>query len=73
MLVPQLGTVGAALALLAIDGWMTAFVLRTTLRQVQDTSKEFTVALFAIPRFRHALRPAEYDSGLTSNSADSAP
>src|SRR5580704_780756 len=71
MLVPQLGTVGAALALLAIDAWMTGFVLRTTLRQVQDTSKKFAVALFAIPRFRHALRPADYNSSLTSNSADS--
>jgi O-antigen/teichoic acid export membrane protein len=54
-LVTRLGITGAALALLATDAWMTGLVLRTTLRQVQDSLKKFVAALFVIPVFRPAL------------------
>jgi len=43
------------LALLATDAWMTSLVLRTTLRQVQDSLKKFIAALFVIPVFRQAV------------------
>jgi len=54
-LIPPFGIVGAALALLATDAWMTSLVLRTTLRQVQDSLKKFIAALFVIPVFRQAV------------------
>jgi O-antigen/teichoic acid export membrane protein len=54
-LIPHFGILGAALALLATDVWMTTLVLRTTLRQVQDSLKTFIAALFAIPVLRQAL------------------
>jgi O-antigen/teichoic acid export membrane protein len=50
--VPFLGTVGAAVALFATDGWMTWLVLRTALHHVQDNFRSFAVGLFAVPRFR---------------------
>lgn len=56
-LVPRLGTVGAAIALLATDGWMTCLSLRTALYQVQDTLRTFVAALFTVPRFRRTLQP----------------
>lgn len=52
ILIPRLGTVGAAIALFATDGWMTWLVLRTALNLVQDKYKDFLVALFAVPHFR---------------------
>jgi O-antigen/teichoic acid export membrane protein len=52
ILVAPLGTVGAAIALFATDGWMTWLVLRTSLRQTQDDLKSFVAALFTFPRFR---------------------
>jgi len=55
ILTPRLGITGAALALLATDVWMTGLVLRTTLRQVQDSLKKFVAALFVIPAFRQAI------------------
>jgi O-antigen/teichoic acid export membrane protein len=55
VLVGPFGLVGAAVALLATDGWMTGLVLRTALLQAQDTPKNFAVALLSIPNF--ALQP----------------
>jgi len=52
MLVPPLGTVGAAVALIATDGWMTGLVLRTSLRHVRDDFSKFVAAMFTIPLFR---------------------
>jgi O-antigen/teichoic acid export membrane protein len=54
-LIPHLGTVGAALALLATDAWMTGLVLRATLRQVQDSQKDFVAALLTTPFARQVL------------------
>jgi O-antigen/teichoic acid export membrane protein len=51
------GLPGAALALLVTDGWMSGFVLKTTLRQVQDSFKEFVFSLTAVPVWP-GLRPA---------------
>jgi hypothetical protein len=45
---PGLGTMGAAVALLAADGCMAAIVLHTALSQVADTPKRFFVALFEV-------------------------
>ncbi len=58
ILVPRLGVVGAAMALLATDAFMTGLVLRTALSNVQDSLKKFAAALFAVPRFRRGLQPA---------------
>jgi O-antigen/teichoic acid export membrane protein len=55
VLIPHFGTVGAAVALLATDAWMTGLVLRTTLRQVHDSSREFLSSLGAIPVLRQPL------------------
>jgi O-antigen/teichoic acid export membrane protein len=52
MLVTPLGTVGAAIALFATDGWMTWLVLRTSLRHVQDDFKNFVAAMFTLPHIR---------------------
>jgi O-antigen/teichoic acid export membrane protein len=51
ILVRPLGITGAALALLVIDGWMFWIVLRTALRQVQDTPRDFfmAIATFSMP------------------------
>jgi hypothetical protein len=53
-----LGTVGAAIALLATDGCMTALVLRTALHYVQDSPESFVPALFVMPSFRRLLQLA---------------
>jgi O-antigen/teichoic acid export membrane protein len=58
LLVPRLGLVGAAMALVATDLWMTGLVLRTTLSQVQDSVSTFAAALFSVPPFRQFLKPA---------------
>lgn len=55
LLIPGFGIVGAAMALLVTDVWMTGLVLRTTLRQVQDSFAQFVAALLVIPVFRQAL------------------
>jgi O-antigen/teichoic acid export membrane protein len=52
MLVTPFGTVGAAIALFATDGWMTWLVLRTSLRHVQDDFRKFVAAMFTVPQFR---------------------
>jgi O-antigen/teichoic acid export membrane protein len=52
MLVTPFGTVGAAIALFATDGWMTWLVLRTSLRHVQDGFRKFVAAMFTVPQFR---------------------
>lgn len=58
LLVPRLGIVGAATALVSTDLWMTGLVLRATLSQVQDSVGAFAVALLSVPSFRQFLRPA---------------
>ena len=58
VLVAPLGTVGAALALFATDGWMTWLVFRTSLYHVQDSFKEFIGSLFVLPNFRQTFWPA---------------
>jgi O-antigen/teichoic acid export membrane protein len=55
VLTPIYGIEGSASALLATDTLMTVIALRTALRQVDDTSRSFAVALLALPRFRQAL------------------
>jgi hypothetical protein len=58
VLMPALGTVGAALAVLAADGCMAGIVLRASLSRVQDTPSRFAASLLATPRFRQALPSA---------------
>ncbi len=58
LLIPALGITGAAIALLATDGWMTMLALRTSLHYSEDTLKGFVAALFTIPSLRRTLRPA---------------
>jgi O-antigen/teichoic acid export membrane protein len=52
----RLGTVGAAIALLAMDGFMTAYVLRTDLECTKDTLKNFVASLVKLPNFRRVLQ-----------------
>ena len=58
ILIPSLGTVGAALALLAADGLMSLLVLRTALTCTKDSWNKFAAALFVIPSFRQILQRA---------------
>jgi O-antigen/teichoic acid export membrane protein len=58
LLIPTLGITGAAIALLAADGWMTTLSLRTSLNYSGDTLKSFVAALFTVPRFRRTLQPS---------------
>ena len=44
----MLGITGAALALLLTEGWMTALVLRSALRHLQDSTNKFFRAIIAI-------------------------
>jgi O-antigen/teichoic acid export membrane protein len=55
ILIPHLGIVGAAAALLASDALMTGYVVRTALRHVDDNAQAFVSALCSIPRFRQFL------------------
>jgi O-antigen/teichoic acid export membrane protein len=55
IMVPHLGIVGAAAALLASDALMTGYVVRTALRHVEDNAQGFVTALCSIPRFRQFL------------------
>lgn len=54
----RFGTAGAAVALLVMDGFMTAYVLRTDLECTMDTPKDFVTSLFRIPSLRRALQIA---------------
>jgi O-antigen/teichoic acid export membrane protein len=56
MLLPGLGTVGAAIALAAMDGVMTVYVLQTTLECTKDNLKDFVNSLFSLSSFRRALQ-----------------
>jgi len=58
MLLPNLGTVGAAIALVVMDGVMTLYVLRTALECTKDTLKNFVASLLTVPSFRRALQIA---------------
>jgi O-antigen/teichoic acid export membrane protein len=58
MLIPLMGTVGGAVALLAGDGFMSLFVLRAALAHTGDDWKNFVGALFVMPRFRQMLLSA---------------
>jgi O-antigen/teichoic acid export membrane protein len=58
MLIPTMGTVGAALALLAADGFMSLVVLRTALSHTEDGLRNFAGSLFVMPSFRQILQPA---------------
>ncbi len=58
VLIHALGIVGAALALLLINASMLWLVLQTALRQVQDTLREFIVAMFTLAPFERAWRQA---------------
>jgi O-antigen/teichoic acid export membrane protein len=50
ILLPTWGTLGAAVALLAMDGFMTVFVLRTALKYTNDSLSDFSGSLLSIPR-----------------------
>jgi O-antigen/teichoic acid export membrane protein len=56
-LAPSFGTVGAAIAVLSLDVFMTWLVLRTALYNVRDNLKQFISAIFTIPDFRQIFRP----------------
>jgi O-antigen/teichoic acid export membrane protein len=58
VLIPRMGIVGAALALLLINVLISGLVLQTALRQVQDTLREFVVSMFTLPVFGRAWRQA---------------
>lgn len=58
ILIPHLGIVGAALALLAADGFMSLLVLRTALRHTHDCWRNFAGALVVMPSFRQFMHPA---------------
>ncbi len=58
ILIPHLGIVGAASALLASDALMTGYVLQTALRHVEDSAHAFAAALCSVPSFRQALSVA---------------
>ncbi|MCU1295588.1 MAG: hypothetical protein JWP08_4438 [Bryobacterales bacterium] len=51
LLIPALGLPGAAWSLLLIDLLMIWLVLRTSLRQLEDTFTQFVSGVFSIPRF----------------------
>jgi O-antigen/teichoic acid export membrane protein len=55
MLAHAWGTAGAATALLVMDIFMIACVLRAALECTDDTLKRFVGALFTVPRFRRAI------------------
>ena len=58
LLIHPLGIVGAALALLFVHSSMSWLVLKTALRQVQDTLMEFVVAMFTLSPIGRAWRRA---------------
>jgi O-antigen/teichoic acid export membrane protein len=62
MLIPTLGLPGAALSLLLIDLLMIWLVVRTSLRQLDDTFTQFASGVFSIPRFWAASPRPSLDS-----------
>jgi O-antigen/teichoic acid export membrane protein len=58
LLSARLGIVGAAITLLVMDGFMTAYVLRTIVECTKDTIKNFVTSLFRLPSFRRVLEIA---------------
>jgi len=58
VLIHPLGIVGAAVALLLVQASMSWLVLQTALRQVQDTLREFIVAMFTLAPLGRAWRQA---------------
>jgi predicted membrane-bound spermidine synthase len=58
VLLPGLGTIGAAIALVVMDGVMTLYVLRTALECTKDTLKNFVASLLTVPSFRRGLQIA---------------
>jgi O-antigen/teichoic acid export membrane protein len=59
-LVGRFGLTGSAMALLAIEIAMCAFVLRTTLKQMQDTPREFFRAVFGSVYFVRPLLQSRF-------------
>jgi O-antigen/teichoic acid export membrane protein len=63
-LTERLGLVGSALALLLIEIAMCCFVLRTSLKQMQDTPREFLRAVFgSAPYFVRPLMASRFLRG----------
>lgn len=62
MLIPALGLPGAAWSLLLIDVLMIVLVLRTSLRQLEDTFTQFVSGVFTVPRFWVAAPRPSLDS-----------
>src|SRR6266404_473079 len=58
MLLPGLGIVGAAIALMVMDGVMTIYALQTALQHTKDTLKNFVTSLLTVPSLRRALQIA---------------
>ena len=58
MLLPGLGIVGAAIALMVMDGVMTIYALQTALQYTKDTLKNFVTSLLTVPSLRRALQIA---------------
>lgn len=67
ILIPRLGTIGAAIALLFVDGWMTAVVVRTALRHVEDTLRTFVPAILVLPRISQILQLKRNNNPLTTD------
>lgn len=61
-LIPSLGLPGAAFSLLLIDLLMIWLVVRTSLRQLDDTLTQFINGVFSIPRFWASAPSASLDS-----------
>ena len=57
LLIPSLGLPGAAWSLLLIDLLMIWLVLRTSLRQLDDTFPQFVSGVFSLPKFSVAAPP----------------
>jgi O-antigen/teichoic acid export membrane protein len=58
ILLPAMGIVGAAVALLCMDGFMTIYVLGTALSRTKDTLGHFISAVFDPQSFRQTLPSA---------------
>jgi O-antigen/teichoic acid export membrane protein len=58
ILLPAMGIIGAAIALLCMDGFMTIYVLGTALARTKDTLGHFISAVFNPQSFRQTLPSA---------------
>jgi O-antigen/teichoic acid export membrane protein len=58
VLTPSFGVVGAATALMTANILMISIVMPTSLRQVQDSFRNFVTGLFAIPACRQVCESA---------------